>query len=145
MTADSFVHRYIFLTEALPALFRYNIHHLHHIQYDAQYRRTSHNIEKYLFLCGFGNVAVHSVGTGALFTPEQSGDVEAAVQKIESQQSGHLERGFEDETGDVCEEETSVDAALVQVQLSSVLALSVLPVSDMQRHQKRRSGHHDQL
>lgn len=130
------MHRSVPLTEALPALFRYDIQHLHHIQHNTQYRRAAHNVKEDFLLRGFCVVAVHGVGAGALFTLEQPGNVEAAVQEVESQQSDHLEGCFEDQAHDVGEEQPSVDAAFVLVQPSLVLALSVLPVSHMQSHEE---------
>ncbi len=139
------MNRSVPLTEALPALLRYDVHHLRDIQCNAQYRGATHDIKEDLLLGGFCDVAVHHVGTGALLAPEQARNVEAAVQEVESQQSGHLEGCLEDEARDVGEEQPSIDAPFVLVQLPLVLALSVLSIRHVQSHQQRRGGHHDQL
>lgn len=66
MTQSFLFHRNIAPGEILPTLVPYDVHELYNIQDNAQNGGAAHDAEEDLLLRGFGDVAVHRVGTWTL-------------------------------------------------------------------------------
>lgn len=131
--------------ETLPELFPSNVHELHDIQRDTEDGGAAHDVEEDLLLSGSGDVAVHSVGTGALAAAEQYGHLKAVVQEVEGEQGTHLKGYLEDQADYVSAEQASINTPFVLIQLLLVFGLPALPVGHVQGHQQGWGGHHYEL
>lgn len=76
--------------EAFPKAPPQNVDKLHNVQSNAEDGCAAHDVEEYLFLCGFTNITVHSVGARAFTAADQNGHLKAIINKVKGQQESHL-------------------------------------------------------
>lgn len=141
----SLLDRDVSLTETLPALLGQDVDHLCQVQDHAQGRCAAHDVEEDLLLCGFGDVAVHRVGTGALRAPVHPRNLKSTIHEVEDEQRAHLEGRLQDQAEEVRAQQTTVDTAFIFIKFAAVFFLAVLAIRHVQGHQQGWRGHHDEL
>lgn len=133
------------LTETLPALLGQDVDHLRQVQDYTQNRSEAHDVEEDHLLRGFGDVAVHHIGTGNLRTLVHTRNRKSMIHEVEDEQRSHLEGRLQDQAKEVGEQQAAIDTASVLVKFPPMFFLTVLPISHVQGHQQGWRGHHDEL